>query len=144
MPVIRSFGRNDQHIARDSSIEVAGEFEEPVVIKRWTGISGGDDALMQAGTDTFKNIRATASIAELSAQEVASSGNLYALGDLRAEFRTVVYGEENGDGGDGQSAGRKADRVIYRGREYKLVGTPDKKFFGASWFWQVVLRKVKP
>jgi len=143
MPVIRSLGRNDSTIAGESSVEVAGEFEESVIVKRWLGVTGGNDALMQAPTDTWKSFSTSASISDLSAQEVATSGNLYALGDLRAEFRVVIYGEESGSG-DKQTAGRKADHVVYRGREYKVVGTPNRKFFASAWFYEVVLRKCAP
>ena len=143
MPVIRSLGRNDSAIAGESSVEVAGEFEETVILKRWLGLTGGDDALMQAGADAWKSIKTSASLSALSAQEIATSGNLYAVGDLKGEFRSVVYGGESGSG-DKQTAGRKADHVLYRGREYKVIGTPDRKFFGAAWFYEVVLRKCSP
>ena len=143
MPVIRNFGHLDAVIGPESSIENQGEFEESVVLKRWKSTTGGSDALMQAATDVFVSIKTWASIESLSAMDIATSGNLYALGDLKGEFRLKVYGEESGSG-DGQTAGRKADQVVYRGRTYKVVGTPDRKFLGGAWFWEVVLRKSQP
>ncbi len=101
--------------------EVVGTFEEAVTVKRFVSVSGGNDAGGVAATVTYANIQSMANITEVTVQEIAFSNGFYSTGDLHAEFRLQVLGEES-YAGDGQSAGRRADQVIYRGRIYKIKG----------------------
>jgi len=140
-PAITSQGFEDSDIARLSLIEVSAAFEELVFIKRWTGTTGGDDAAGTAATDVFTLIKSHANITALEAREINFPNSIFAIGDLRAEFRVPVFGEETNTG-DAQTAGRRSDRVLYRGREYKFVGHVLKTFQNHIWAYEVVLRQV--
>jgi len=130
--------------------EVSGDFEEQVTVKRFTGATGGDPADGQAPTKTYTSFQTMALIDSLSAQEQASPTGFFMAGDLRAEFHLQVYGSEGGayDGaagsaGDQQNPGRYSDIIIYRNREYKVVGHVDRIHYAGQYFWTATLRQSK-
>ena len=139
-PVLK-MDKFDKEFFTNSLKETEGMFDEVVVLKRWTGVMGGDDAAGIASKDVFVNIRTTACIKNLSAKEINYPNSIYAQGDLNAEFTVPVYGEETGQG-DNQMIGRRSDRVLYRNREYKIVGHVERKFLARRTFWKAVLRQV--
>jgi len=141
MPGMKQQGQIDGGFFLQAAKEVAGAFEEPMLVKRWTSASGGNPAHGVAATDTFLLIRCTANVTDMTPQEIYFTGSIYVAGDVRAEFRIQVFGAE-AESGDFQTAGRKPDRVIYRNREYKFVGHVDRKKMTDRWYWVGVLRQT--
>lgn len=141
MVAIKQQGQIDGGMFPTAEREVAGAFEEPMLVRRWTGASGGDPAQGIAQADAYTDIRCTANVTDLVAQEIYFTGSIYVAGDVRAEFRIPVYGAE-AESGDNLTAGRNADRVIYRNREYKFVGHVDRKKMTDRWYWVGVLRQT--
>jgi hypothetical protein len=131
----------DKELFTNALKETEGSFDERVTIKRWTGTTNGDDAAGIAATDNFVNIPTHACIKNISPREINYPNSIYAMGDLNAEFTVAVFGAESGQG-DNQPAGRRSDRVVYRNREYKIVGHVERKFLFKRTFWKAVLRQV--
>ncbi len=121
--------------------EVAGAFEEAVTILRYTGETGGDAAAGIGATPSFTTIYSRANITALEPKEMAQPAGFYVPGDLHAEFRIQVFGIESFNA-DAQSAGRRADQVVYLGRTYNIKGhvAPINQD-GVQW-WQAVLTQV--
>jgi len=135
-------GFEDSDIAKDSFVEVARAFEEAVVVRRYNGIVGGDGAQGIASTETFLNIQTTANITDLQARDINYPNSIYAIGDIQAEFRIEIFGGESTTGAERSYGGRRSDRVIYRGREYKIIGHVFKVFQNYIWYFKAVLRQV--
>src|SRR5271157_1335559 len=133
-PVLK-MDKFDKEFFTNSLKETGGIFDEMVILKRWTGMTGGDDAAGIAAQNIFANIPTRACIKSLSAKEINYPNSIYAQGDLNAEFTIPVYGEETGQG-DGQVAGRRSDRFLYRNREYKIVGHVERKFLAKRTYWK--------
>ena len=134
-------GGMDESFFSDAEQECAVLFEEPCTVYRWASTSGADDALMTKGTDVYNALPSTVNITEMGIEEISHSNSLYSFGDLKAEFRIPIFGEES-QSGDGLTVGRKADQVSYRGRRYKIVGHVFNTFIGRTVFYKTVLRQI--
>jgi hypothetical protein len=147
MVMIPSTAYPDGEFFDEGMAEVQGAFEEAVQLKRFTGTTGGDEVDGVAPTKDYTLVSTTALIESLSAQEAAASGGFLIIGDLKAQFRLQVYGSESGPidevNGDDQDAGRYSDVVVFRGRDYKIVGHPERIHYGGQYYWSVTLRQQK-
>lgn len=145
--MIRPIGGVDGEIFDDTMAELGPLLEEQVTLKRWSSVSGADPAAGTAGTNVYATALVQALIEALTAQELAFSNGFYITGDLRAQFRIQIYGAEGGangaQSGDLQTAGRVSDLIIFRGREYKIVGHPERIHYGGQYYWSAVLRQNK-
>ncbi len=140
MPSIRQQGQMDGAIFSGAMKEVAGAFEEPVTVLRWTGVTAGNPGQGVPDTDIFQNIRTTAVIKTLTAKDTFGTAGIYVPGDLQAEFRIPVYGAE-AQSGDFLAPGTRPDRVLYRNRAYYFVGHVDRKKLTERVFWVGILRQ---
>lgn len=147
-PTVDMTGPEDQDMFKNHMEEVRRNFEEPVTVRRWTSNTGGDPSQGVPPTENFNDIKTTANISSLSAQDVHNSNSIYNIGDLNAEFRIRIYGAES-EGGDAEFnnvspvEGRRADRVIYRKREYRIVGHVDRiALTGQTQYYKAVLRQT--
>jgi hypothetical protein len=147
MVMVPSTGFPDGEFFDEAMAETFQAFEEQVVIKRFSATVGGNPVDGVAPTKQYLSIQATALIEALTAQEIASATGFYQAGDIKAQFRQQVYGAEGGangaQGGDLQSAGRYSDLIVFRGREYKIVGHAERIHYGGQYYWSVVLRQAK-
>ena len=145
MVMIPSTHSPDGQFFDEAMAETFGTFEEQVLIRRFSSVSGGNAVDGQGPTKNYTDIQATALIESLSAQELAAATGFYIAGDIKAQFRQQVYGSEGGPnggaGGDLQSAGRYSDLIVYRGRTYKIVGHPYRTHYGGQYYWDAVLRQ---
>lgn len=146
--MIPNVGYPDGVFFDEGIAEVGAVFEEQVLIKRF--VAALDDGRSFDGVAPVKeytNIQATALIESMSISEMALATGFYQLGDVKAQFRQQVYGAESGDDcqveGDLQTAGRYSDLIVYRGREYKIVGHVNRIQFGGVYYWDTVLRQSK-
>ncbi len=142
MVVIKQLGPNDEEQFAEMIEEVAPMFEEPIQIKRWESETGGDAALGQKPTQTYQLIPTSASIEDVPAAEVVSPNSIYAMGDIRIQTKVEVFGEES-ETGDFQASGRRADRIVYRNREYRIVGHVQRQAFGSRVvYFSATIRQV--
>ena len=135
-------GPFDSEFMRDGIRDTQSIFGEPVTIKRWQSKSGGNPAQGTAATSVFLSIRARAVISEMQKRDINSPSSLYAIGDLNAEFDIEVRGGESADG-DFRASGSNADQVIYRNREYRIVGHVNRINLSGRSHWAAVLRQVR-
>ncbi len=141
--MIPQAGQLDGEIMADVMAEAAGLVEELTTVKRFTGVTGGDPAAGKGATPTYDTYNTTALIVGLSAQEINYPGSIYAAGDLRGQFQIEIFGGEGAAGGDAQAAGRRSDIIVFRGREYRIIGHVDRVHFGGIYYWSAVMRQAK-
>lgn len=143
--MIPQAGFPDGFMFDDVMAETSGLLNESVAVKRYTGVTGGDPAGGTAPTKTYATFQMTFLIESLSAQEIAASNGFYIAGDLRAQSAFQLYGSEGGANGaaagDLQTAGRYSDLITYRGREYKIIGHPERIHYGGQYYWTAVMRQ---
>lgn len=143
MSVFGQAGQLDGEIFGEMEQEVAGLLQELVTIKRFTSLTAGDPAKGEGAAVNFTSCSTTALAEPLSAAEINFPNSIYQAGDVRMHVLIEVFGATGAAGGDGQAANRRSDQIIWRGREYKIIGIPDRVHFGGQYYWQTVLRLVK-
>ncbi len=142
MVVVKQLGPNDESQFADMIEEVSPMFEEQIQIKRWVSETGGDPALGQKPTQTYQLIAASANMEDVPAAEVATVNSIYSMGDIRIQTKVEIFGGES-ENGDFQASGRRADRIVYRNREYKIVGHVQRQPFGSRVvYFSAVIRQV--
>ena len=140
--MIPQLGQMDGQMMSDAFQELSGILEEAIILKRWISTTPGTKYLGHADTQNYTSIPTTAVIEELTPLELASSGNLYAAGDLHVQCLLQIFGGENVVGGDGSVSVRPSDQIVRAGRTYKIVGHPFQvQLAGQSW-WKAVARQV--
>lgn len=130
----------DGSFFKDALREQSGMFEERILIKRWISTAGGDEAGGTRPSDTFKNIRARATISEMSAREVGVA-DLFRIGDLKCEVRVEIFAGESYSG-DQQAEGRKADVIVYRNRNYQIIGHVNRLHLRNKTHYKCILRQI--
>jgi hypothetical protein len=138
---IPQIGQADGQFMADAVTEMDALISEGVIIKRWTSTTKGNSALLQGDTQNYTSIPAVAVVEELTPLEIASSGNVYAAGDIRIQVALQIFGGENASGGDGAAAPRPADWILRDGRPYRIVGHPYQVKFGQGSWWKAVIRQ---
>ncbi len=142
MNTMGQMGQLDGQLFQEGMAEVMGMLEEAVVINRFDSITPGDPAAGEGDTINYVQIRTTALIESLAAQEINFPNSIYATGDLKAQFRIQVYGAEGAPApGDNQAQNRRSDLVIFRGRIYRIIGHTERQHYGGVYYWSVVLRQ---
>lgn len=143
MSVFGQAGQIDGGIFAEMEQEVAPMLQEMVTIKRFTSLTPGDPARGMGATVNFTSCSTTALAEPLTAAEINFPNSIYVAGDVRMHLLIEIFGETGMAGGDGQVANRRSDQIIWRGREYKIIGTPDRVHYGGQYYWVPVLRLVK-
>lgn len=139
-PVMRS-DKFDKEFFTNALKETEGMFHEFVIVKRYLGMTGGDDAAGIAATEQYASINTRACIKNITPREINYPNTIYAMGDLVLEFDFAVFGAES-TSGDSQTPGRRSDKVIYRNREYTILGHVERKFLARRTYWKAVCRQV--
>lgn len=121
--------------------EVDQAFGEPITIKRWTGRSGGSEARGTAATDAFTLIKTSAVISQLDARDINYPGSIFAQGDLKLECVVEIKGGES-YAGDQAASARGADRILYRGREYRVIGTVHREHLHSRTHFAATMRRI--
>ena len=131
----------DGSFFEDAIDELDYAFGEPVTIKRWTGRSGGNEARGVADSDAYTSIKAQAVINELQARDINYPNSIFAQGDLKIECTVELKGGET-YGGDQAASARGADHVIYRGREYRVIGTVNRVHLHSRTHFGATMRRI--
>jgi hypothetical protein len=140
---IPQIGQADGQFMADAIDEMDALISEGITIMRWTSTTAGAQALLQGDTQVYTAIPAVAVVEELAPLEIASSGNLYAAGDIRIQVALQIFGGENAAGGDAAAGARPADWIVRDGRSYRIVGHPYQVKFGQGSWWKAVIRQGK-
>jgi hypothetical protein len=87
-----------------------------VIIRRVT--FGAKPADIRPAPRTVVDIPILANVTSVSAQEIADAGGIFKFGDLKMEtdFRILEV----------NTNGQQADRLVYNGKEFTLIGRPTR------------------
>lgn len=131
----------DGSFFEDAIGELDYAFGEPVTIKRWTGKTGGSPAQGVAAGNQWISIKAQAVINEVTARDINYPNSIFAQGDLKLECTVEIRGGES-YAGDQTTSARDADRVLYRGREYKVIGTVNRVHLHSRTHFETTMRRI--
>lgn len=115
----------DLSVFGDIAIEEQSTFEEPITIKRWVSVPATPGVYGTPQKATFTSFAATAVVVEMGVASKYFAVGVLSVGDLVIQIRDRLN-ESNENIGGAQGA----DRVIYRGMEYRLVQRPIPIAFG--------------
>lgn len=122
----------------DVSVELETNFGEPITIRRFTSRPAQPGALMTAQKQQYTDTAATAILVSQNVASAMFAADAFQAGDIVLQMRDRL-GEGNGN--IGGSSG--ADRVIWRGAEYRMVQRTQPDSFGAGDpFYTVLLRRT--
>jgi len=119
-------GPDDLTYIRECFDEVAPDIEEPITYKRYTGMTAGDPVRGTADTPNYTDLAITASVRELTLEEIQVSGGAYVFGDTEFKIRQTVLAETPA----------YTDRVIYAGTTYKPKSI-SRSFLGGVVNWTI-------
>lgn len=108
--------------------DLAGDAEQSITYRRYTGTSGGDAALGLPATDTYADETTTATVQPITAEVVQLSGGAYRLGDLEFGMRRTTAAPQ--------------DRIVYDGATWEPVEMRPVILGGVTLRWRMVCRKV--
>lgn len=108
------------------AVETSGTFEEPITIKRWASQSTTPNPFGSAPEGVFATFPATAVIVEMNVAAKMFAAGVLSAGDLVIQIRDRLNEGSMNIGG-----AQAADRIIYRGMEYRMVQRPIPQSFGA-------------
>lgn len=139
---------NDQALGTDTQdfgemvAEVRSQFEEPITIRRFASQTTAPGAFLTQLPSTFTDVSATALVVSMDVAAQHFAAGSFSAGDLVLEMTDQLNEGSNNIGG-----AVVADRVIYRGMEYRMVQRPIPISLGAGLspdvpFWIVHLRRT--
>lgn len=103
--------------------ELAPFTEEPIVYKKYTGMTPGDPLVGTPATPIYTLADSTAMVRDLTVEEIAVSGGKYILGDMEFSIRTATQPAYD-------------DRIVYNG----LIWKPKKinpVYLGEALWWEI-------
>ncbi len=130
----------DGSFFEDAIEELDYAFGEPITVRRWTGKGAGNEARGIAAGDTYTNIKAQAVITEMTARDINYPGSIFAQGDMKLDCTVEIKGAESYSG-DQASAPRGADLILYRGREYRIIGTVNRHHLHGRTHFEATMRR---
>ena len=103
--------------------ELAPFTEEPITYRKYDHTEPGDPVIGAPAQDVFVDTSTTASVRELTLEEVQVSGGAYLLGDREFTIRMLANPDYR-------------DRIVYAGTSYKPKSI-GKMFLGEVLWWEV-------
>lgn len=122
--------------------EEQSTFEEPITIKRFVSQPSTPGVYGTAQKPTFSSVAATAVVVEMGVASKLFAAGVLSAGDLVLQMRDRLNESNENIGGT-----QMADRVVYRGMEYRMVQRPIPESFGGGLsgdvpFYTVHLRRT--
>lgn len=123
----------DQNPGTDASIfgeaiaELEHTFEEPVTIRRFVSQPSLPGAFNTQQKATFTDFPATAVVVDMNAVANLFAAGVLSAGDLMLQMRDRMNEGDQHLGGTQQ-----ADRLVYRGMEYRMVQRPYTISYGGD------------
>lgn len=133
----------DQNPGTDASVfgeaiaEYEHSFEEPVTIRRFVSQPSTPGAFNTQQKATFEDFPATAVVVDMNAVASLFAAGVLSAGDLLLQMRDRMNEGNQNIGGTQQ-----ADRLVYRGMEYRLVQRPYTISLGGDVFNICHLRRT--
>jgi hypothetical protein len=109
----------DSELSRSLVQDQQRLLEGRAVIKRWLAFSAGNTPDGVAKTRTNVLIETSIQYKTITGKDVLMQGTLYQIGDLEVSTEMPVFGPDN-------VAVTQADKMIFDGQDYTLVGKPYK------------------
>lgn len=100
---------NDLAYIRKCFDDIAPDTEEPITYRRYLSTTPGDQILGTTDTPNYDDLSITATVRDLSLEEVQASAGVYVLGDVEIKIRQTALANQPA----------YADRIIYSGANYK-------------------------
>lgn len=133
----------DDLVFLDESIaEMERTFDDPITIKRFSSQTSSPGVFQTPQVPTFTTFDATATLIEMNVASKYYASGILSAGDIVLEMR-----ERLNEGDENIGGSNLADRVIFRGMEYRMVQRPDPVTFGGGLsgnvpFYRVLLRRT--
>ena len=128
---------SDQEQFGQAMAELEKTFEEAITIKRFSSQPSTPSAFGTPQKIQFTSVAATAVVVSMGeAQSMFAEGVLQA-GDLVLQMRDRLNESNENVGGS-----TPADRVVWRGMEYRMVQRPEPIFLDGDVFYKVLLRRT--
>lgn len=127
----------DQEEIEAAFVEVANDFEEPITIRYWSGITNTPNEFGGPRPATYKDVDSTAVLVELGIKTGLLAGGVLTAGDIHLQIRERL--NESNETVGGSQAG---DHLIFRGAEYRLIQRPEPVYIGDVLFYNTFLRRA--
>ncbi len=126
----------------ESVAEEESSFGEPITIKRFSSRNASPGAFGTPQAIQFTTFEAIAVVVSMVVASKMFAAGVLAAGDLVLQMRDYLN-----EGNDNIGGSQIADRVLYRGIEYRMVQRPIPEALGAGLggdvpFWTVHLRRT--
>ena len=120
---------NDVDFIRECLDDIADDVERPIAYKRYTGISAvapADPVMGIPDTYVYSDSDTTATVRDLTLEEIQKSGGVYVLGDVEFKIRQTALAEPPSH----------SDRIVYAGYTFKPKSI-GHSFLGGLIIWNI-------
>lgn len=117
----------DQAQFGEAIVEAEGLFEEAITIRRFSAQSSTPGAFGTNQKATFTDFAATAMMVEMGVAQKMISMGIMEAGDIFLQMRDRLN-----EGSANIGGAQIADRVVFRGMEYRMVQRPQPVAVGAG------------
>jgi hypothetical protein len=107
---------------------LAGDVERPITYRVYRDTTPGDPALGIKAVDHFDDLTITATVRELTVEEVQTSNGVYTLGDLEFGVRRQTMGPR--------------DLIVYGGATWKITEPKRSQLAGVVLKWMLRCTKA--
>ncbi len=133
---------DDRQTFGEMVAETRSQFEEPITIRRWTSTPTTPGAFGTPQKAQFTDFPATALVVMMDVAFKMFAAGVLSAGDLVLEMTDRLN-----EGNENVGGSQQADRIVYRGMEYRMVQRPIPAAFCAGLspdvpFWTVHLRRT--
>jgi len=115
-------------IAEDLAV-LAADAEVPITYRRYIGTTPGDPSLGLPPQDQYEDEATTATVRELTVEEVQAAGGTYSLGDVEIGARRPVVDAR--------------DRIVYNGLTWRPVEIRPVRLGGQVLRWLLRCRRAQ-
>ena len=112
-----------------------GNFEEPIILKLYTGTVAGDVTKGVAKIFTYTQEPYKAIITSIEQRDLVMSGGIYQLGDIHIQLRRELKEIDDKTGCPG-------DRIIWRNHEYRPVGKIATTYLAGYVLFDYIFRRI--
>jgi len=110
-------------------------FQEPIILKLYTGTVAGDMTKGIAKTFTYNQRPYKAIIGSIEQKDLVMSGGIYLLGDITVQLDIELKEIDDKTGSPG-------DRIIWRNHEYRPVGRISTNYLAGYVLYDYAFRRV--
>jgi len=116
----------DVDFIRECLDDVSSDVEQDITYKRYSSVTPGDPVFGTPDTPDYVDAEITASLRELTLEEIQVSGGVYVLGDMEFKIRQAALASDPA----------YADRITYAGATFKPKSI-SHSFLGGVIGWKI-------